>query len=425
MQKKQFGNSVVVALVLLNVVLWLIFPPPDSLPTSYTAQWIGEVMASSAMILMSITIFLANKPRFIEPYFGGLDQMYQTHKQVSMLAFFLLIGHFFVIPDSGELVVGKPLGMLAFAGIIVLVLLTIAPRVPLISRFLSLAYHKWRVSHKLLGLFFMLGLVHYLLVGTISKQTTPGLYMLLIVFMGILAYLYKQLIASRVRPYHEYVVEKVRRLNGTTVELSLNPVGEKVTFNAGQFLFVHFEGDAKLSEPHPFTVSSAPHEESLRLSIRASGDWTRYLTQALPAGTKAKIDGCYGMFNYKSGGKEQIWIAGGIGVTPFLSWLRDAGNQLDADVDFFYGVRGEADALFWDEFQAADHNQQNFRAHLQYSSQDGHLSADQIAQRSRGEVANKDIYMCGPISMVEGFRRCFKAMGVPANQIHYEEFNFR
>ncbi|MGB0389721.1 MAG: hypothetical protein ACPGWR_33290, partial [Ardenticatenaceae bacterium] len=86
MQNKGLGNAVVVGLVVLNVVLWLIFPPPDSLPTSYTAQWVGEVMASSAMILMSITIFLATKPRFAEPYFGGLDQMYQTHKQMSMLA---------------------------------------------------------------------------------------------------------------------------------------------------------------------------------------------------------------------------------------------------------------------------------------------------------------------------------------------------
>ena len=390
MQKKQLGNLVVVGLLLLNVLLWAIFPPPDSVPASYMAQFVGEVLASSAMILMATTIFLATKPRFLEPYFGGLDQMYQTHKQVAMLSFFLLVAHFFVIPDSGELVIGKPLGMLAFVGIIVLVFLTIAPRVPLISRFLSLAYHRWRVSHKLLGLFFILGLIHYLLVDTISKQTVPGLYMLIVVFIGILAYLYQQFIARRVRPYHDYAVEGVRRLNGTTVEVALKPLGDKVHFNAGQFLFVHFEGDSQLSEPHPFTVSSSPNEQNLRLSIKASGDWTRYLTQQLQAGTKAKVDGCYGMFNYKAGGKEQVWIAGGIGVTPFLSWARDLNGQLEVEVDFFYGVRGQADALFWHEFEALDNAHKNFRTHLQYSSQHGHLSADKIAEISGGSIANKD-----------------------------------
>jgi len=425
MPKKQLGNATIVAIVLLNVLLWLLFPPPDSLTTSYNLQFVGEVFASSAMILISITIFLSTKPRFLEAYFGGLDQMYQTHKQAAMLAFFLLIGHFFIIPDSGELVIGKPLGMLAFFGIVVLVFLTIAPRVPLISRFLRLPYHRWRVSHKLLGLFFMLGLVHYFLVGTISKQTVPGLYMLLFSFAGVFAYFYKQFVANRVRPHYDYVVENVRKLNGTTIEVTLTSQGEKVNFNAGQFLFVHFEGDHNLSEPHPFTVSSAPQEEKLRLSIRASGDWTRSLPKALTPGTPAKIDGCYGMFNYKTGGKEQIWIAGGIGVTPFLSWARDLNGQLDREVDFFYGVRSEADVLFWNEFQSIDNKQDNFRARLQYSSRDGHLSAKQVAQLSSGSIADKDIYMCGPIAMVEGFSNSFKKMGVPASQIHYEEFNFR
>lgn len=422
---KKTGNLVVFALLFINVLLWAIFPPPSSLPTSYIGQWMGEVLASSAMIMMAIAIFLSTKPRFVEPYFGGLDQMYQTHKQVAMLSFFCLLGHFFLIPDSGELVIGKPLGMVAFLGIVILVFLTIAPRVPLISRFLNLAYHRWRVSHKLLGLFFILGLIHYFLVNTISAQTLPGLYMLIVVFIGILAYFYQQFLAHRMRPYHDYVVSDLQQLNGTTVELTLQPVGEKVAFNAGQFLFVHFEGDDKLTEPHPFTVSSAPQEEALRLSIRASGDWTRYLAKGLQVGSKAKVDGCYGMFNYKTGGKEQVWIAGGIGVTPFLSWAREAKGQLEPDVDFFYGVRGQADALFWDEFEALDDANKNFRPHVQYSSRHGHLSAEQIAEITSGSITDKDIYMCGPISMTEGFAKSFKRMGVPAHQIHYEEFNFR
>ena len=65
------------------------------------------------------------------------------------------------------------------------------------------------------------------------------------------------------------------------------------------------------------------------------------------------MDGCHGRLNYKTGGEQQIWIAGGIGVTPFLSWVRDFDANSEFEIDFFYTVRSEADALFWDEFAAA------------------------------------------------------------------------
>ena len=425
MQKKQLGNLVIIVLTLLNVAIWLIFPPQDQLPTNDTLQFWGEITSSTAMILMAITFVLAARPRFLEPFFGGLDKMFQTHKQISMLAFLLLIVHFFVIPDSGELGIGKPLGMLAFLGIVVLVLITIAPRVPLISRFLNLAYHKWRLSHKLLGVFFVVGLVHYLLVDTVSKQTVPGTYMLLFSLIGIIAFIYRQFFSRMFEPYRNYTVEQVHHLNATCVELQLKPKGKKIHFDAGQFVYLYFKGGRELREPHPFTVSSSPQEEMLRLTIKGSGDWTRYLVNNLEAGTEAAVHGGFGMFNYKNGGKDQIWIAGGIGVTPFLSWIRDSNGQLPVNVDFYYGVHSQQDALFLNEFQTVTQQHDNFDLNVQYALQDGNLSAEQIIVKSNGSMADKHIFMCGPIGMMESFSRQFKQAGVPAQNIHFEEFNLR
>jgi len=425
MHKKQLGNLVIIVFTLLNILIWLLFPPTDQLPTNDALQFWGEITSSTAMILMAITFVLAARPRFLEPYFGGLDKMFQSHKQISMLSFLLLIVHFFVIPDSGELVAGKPLGMLSFFGIVILVLITVAPRVPLISRFLNLAYHKWRLSHKLLGVFFIVGLVHYLMVDTISKQTVPGTYMLLFSLIGIIAFIYRQFFSRMFEPYRDYVVEQVNHLNATCVELYLKPKGKKIHFEAGQFVYLYFKGGRELREPHPFTVSSSPQEDTLRLTIKGSGDWTRYLVNNLKVGTETAVHGGFGMFNYKNGGKDQIWIAGGIGVTPFLSWIRDLNGQLGTNVDFYYGVHSEKDALFLNEFEAVDQQFGNFKLNTQYALQDGHLSAEQIVSKSNGTIANKHIYMCGPIGMMESFSKQFKAAGVPAQNIHYEEFNLR
>jgi predicted ferric reductase len=88
---------------------------------------------------------------------------------------------------------------------------------------------------------------------------------------------------------------------------------------------VHFEGDRVLAEPHPFTVSSAPKEDHLRLSVKVSGDGTQYLYDHLKPGMLARVDGGYGMFNYKTGGKQQIWIAGGYWTDPIFEL--DSGFQ--------------------------------------------------------------------------------------------------
>ncbi len=172
-------------------------------------------------------------------------------------------------------------------------------------------------------------------------------------------------------------------------------------------------------------MSCSPNEETLRFSIKASGDWTRYLNSNLESGGSARVDGCYGRFNYKAGGPEQIWVAGGIGITPFMSWIRDFGDAPAADVDLFYTVRGEEDLLFHDEITSTDGAHDNFRYHHRVSSVDANLSVEQIAELCQGDVRNKHVYMCGPVGMMDAMERQFKRLGVPGRNIHYEEFNFR
>lgn len=108
-----------------------------------------------------------------------------------------------------------------------------------------------------------------------------------------------------------------------------------------------------MSEPHPFTISSSPKEKNLRFTIRIAGDYTQYLYNHLRPGVIAVVEGGYGMMDYRRGGKEQIWIAGGIGVTPFLSWIRDMPQESGHDIDFFYTVRTKDEALFLSEILEA------------------------------------------------------------------------
>jgi predicted ferric reductase len=221
------------------------------------------------------------------------------------------------------------------------------------------------------------------------------------------------------------VVEAVKHLNGNTTEVTLKPKNTRMSHNwAGQFLFVHFPGDKMLNESHPFTISSGSREQHIRLTIKACGDFTRHLFHNLEPGMDAVVDGAYGLFDYQRGGEKQIWIAGGIGITPFLSFLRDA-ETFRHQVDFYYTVRTREEGLFLDEIEAAARRHTSFHPHVRFSIESGSLRVDEILADVGGNVSGHHVYMCGPLGMVQAFAEQFRQAGVPDGHIHFEEFNFR
>jgi predicted ferric reductase len=131
------------------------------------------------------------------------------------------------------------------------------------------------------------------------------------------------------------------------------------------------------------------------------------------------------MFDYKTGGQKQIWVAGGIGVTPFLSFVRDLNGNLEHDVDFYYTVRHREEAIFVDEIEAAAKKNPRLKAHVRFSATDGSLTVDEIVKNAGQALSGHHVYMCGPLPMVQAFEKKFLEAGTPKGNIHYEEFNFR
>jgi predicted ferric reductase len=425
MRRNQLGNYVIAGLVLVHILLWLTFTPP---PTGYpdpSLQMLGEMLSSTGILLMACALVLSNKPRALEQYFGGLDKMYVTHKTVAIIAVILVVIHQMIIPKTGKSGPGLWLGWTAFFCIIVVVLITVGPRVPLLSRLTGFSYSGWRKIHRFMGVFFIFAVLHMLMVEPmILHSPVLRAWILTIEAIGIGAYLYKQFLWKRLRPYKEFTVEQINTLSGTTLEIRLKPKSGPLDHRAGQFTFVHFDGDPLFTEPHPFTISSSPKQDQVILSVKASGDWTQHLHVALKPGANAYLDGPFGMFNYKTGGQQQVWIAGGIGVTPFLSWLRDFNGHGDQQIDFFYTVAHPGEALFSDEIQRAAQMNARFRPHISASSQAGRLTVAKIVEAS-GPVLGKDVYLCGPIAMIQAFHDGLIKQGLPTSKIHFEEFNFR
>ncbi len=426
--QQALGGATIIGLTIVTIVLWFLFRPAGQ-PTS---RYLGEILGTTAIVLFACSLLLATKAPFLERFFGGLDRMYVWHRWSAIAGVALLFPHYLLVTSVNNTIkstLGNALGFVALFGLVLLLLWAIVPRLPAVGRHIRPNYQRWFTLHRLTGLFVIVALIHGILVDPVLRQAPVLLvWYIAVATIGTAAYLYQELLHPFIRRLwqYNYTVEAVNRLNQKTVEVILTPVAQPVSFVAGQFLFVRFGGGLGW-ERHPFTVSSAPQEASLRLSIKELGDATQRLIETLHSGIPARVGIAFGMFDYRRGGSQQVWIAGGIGITPFRSWIHafPPEQPLAFDIDLYYTVHNEDEALFLDEISTAATHYPTFHPHITYSKREGPLTMEQIVSSSRSPLSKKEVYMCGPESLIQHFRRAFRRQGVPLHHIHYEYFNFR
>jgi len=423
------GAALLVAVAVAYPALWLLARPSGE----PTGRFIGEVCGAEAVLLLSCSLVLATLLPPIERAFSGLDRVAIWHRRAATAAVLLLVPHVALVtspPDPYATALGHGLGDVALLGLLVVTVWALAPKLRAarwpgpIQRLARASYERWLTAHRLAGLFVAVAVVHGALVDPVLHRSTLLRVVFLVVGVtGVAAYLYRELLARFVIPIYDYTVAEVRRPNDSTIEVSLDPQGDPLRFRPGQFIALAFGGEGGWQR-HPFSVASAPSARRLEVSIRAAGDYTRDLHDTLQPGTPAKAAGPFGGFDYTRGGNDQIWIAGGIGITPFMSWIRSLDGSFDRNVDFYYSVAHESDALYLGEIQAAAAAHPTLHVHEVNAERDGFLTAEKAANgRPRG--ADVWVYMCGPPPMMKALAKGFRSLGIPPSRVRWEQFDIR
>jgi predicted ferric reductase len=203
----------------------------------------------------------------------------------------------------------------------------------------------------------------------------------------------------------------------------MSPTSGGIDHVAGQFAFLTFVSLGLPQQTHPFTIASAPNEEGLRFVIKNLGDFTAKLGE-LKAGDHVFVEGAYGTFNFKNmARKRQVWVAGGIGITPFLSMARSFEQSDGVEAHLFYSVADGAQAYGSEELtrlSAGLKGSLDFTLHD--SSKQGFISVEQIAKQVQN-VAECEVLLCGPKGMMKALEEQFIAAGVSKKHIQYEEFS--
>jgi predicted ferric reductase len=257
------------------------------------------------------------------------------------------------------------------------------------------------------------GLIHLYLLG-IDEPVTP----ILVASLALLAWRFVRLdwgVGA-----HPYVVRSVAHISANAVEVSLAPLGEPVKVQPGQFALVAFhsgQGFKGCGEFHPFSVSSIDGENAFRVAVKALGDCTRKI-QLIKPGVMTRVQGGFGRFLGGAVAAPQFWIAGGIGLTPFLSLLRS--GHLERSTTMIYLYRAEADAIFLDDLQDIARRLPHLT--LRLIATGGHTLDPATILGDADEVARGEFWLCGPPPMIETIRKYLHRRAIANRRLHFENF---
>ncbi len=201
---------------------------------------------------------------------------------------------------------------------------------------------------------------------------------------------------------------------------------ENFKINPGQFMLVRFLTKGIWWQTHPFSLSRLPDVKTLRLSIKNVGDFTS-LISTIKKNVAIYIDGPYGLFTKNLMTKRKaVLIAGGIGITPIRSLVEQLLKE-KISVILIYSNKTVDEIVFKNEFDALQ-KQYVFPIYYFLSQEQkngysfGRVDADKVMNLVK-DIKERDVFICGPIPMMDRLRGGLIRAGISKTQIHYEKFS--
>jgi predicted ferric reductase len=398
---------------------------------------VGEVTALAGTYAALLGVLFASRAPWLDQVFGS-DRLRSIHRWLGFLSVWAIGTHavtstlafsggslWQAIPTVVSLVDTVPgmLGALVGMGLFVLVAVT-----SMRAARRRVSYETWHGIHLYVYLAVAFGFLHQLTIGTdfVGDRLATAFWIALYAaaFMPLIVHrvawpLYTTL---RHRPYVKAVVREAADVfslyvGGTDLD--------RLAVRSGQFFVVRALTWADWRHGHPFSISAAPNGDYLRFTVREFGEGTKALASLAP-GTPLMLEGPYGaMHGARRTGRRLLLVAGGIGISPIRALAAGLGFR-PGDMDLVYRTRDPQDVALGDELRALA-DRRGIRLHLITGRRGdpgvGHdpLGPDAI-RRLVPDAAERDIYLCGPTSLMEHTRSALLALGADPARINLELF---
>ncbi len=218
------------------------------------------------------------------------------------------------------------------------------------------------------------------------------------------------------------VHEVVREVPGVVSIVLSGRHLDELHAESGQFFRWRFLTPETWGTANPFSLSAAPRPDRLRLTVKELGDASQLL-QSIDVGTWVVAEGPYGaMTAARRTRRGVLLVAGGVGITPMRALFESIPADPGKDLILLYRARDRASIVFRAELDAIAAAR---RAHVVYLlGDDRGLLGTSSLQRLVPDLAERDVYLCGPPGMADATRRALLDAGLPEARLHEERFAF-
>ena len=438
-------KTIIIGLLAIVGSAWYLDLVSTTFPANSALLWVSrqEGMYLTGLLsitFMSLAMLLATRPAWLEKPLGGLDRVYRLHKWVGILAIGFGASHW-LIKQSGGLIkslIGTAgrLPKIKYSGMLEVLrelaadmgepALYIALAMLVITLWRRFPYHIWRHLHRIMPVLYLMLALHASLLAPPAYWSQPvGLLLAAVLSIGVVSSIVVLAgLIGRRRQVNGSALAVKRE--GDVTELTCHLEEQWNNHRAGQFAFVTFDW---VEGAHPFTIASADRgNRTITFYIKALGNFTQNLAQRVRTGQKVKIEGPYGRFQLERHNPDshQIWVAGGIGVTPFLAWLESLqARPADArDADFHYCTQDREKDPFVGRLKALCAALPGIRLQV-HSAKHGDLLTAGSLKLAGGQRNKTEVWFCGPSGFADALKRGLKASWNGRLRFHQEAFELR
>ncbi|MER7003700.1 ferric reductase-like transmembrane domain-containing protein [Dactylosporangium sp. NPDC000555] len=404
------------------------------------ATSIGRLTGLLSADLLLVQVLLMARVPVIERAYGQ-DRLTRWHRLIGFASFNLMLAHIVLITvgytwtlhvslahQAWELLTGYPGMLLATAGAVALVLVTVTSIRAARRR---LRYESWHLLHLYAYLGVGLALPHQLWTGA-DFTTSPAARLYWWSAYGICAgavVVFRLGLPAWRTLRHRLEVDKVVAEAPGVYSIHLRGRGlRRLPARAGQFFQWRFLTGRGWSRAHPYSLSAAPGPDRLRITVKALGDGSRALAELRP-GTKVLIEGPYGRLTAERRTARCLtMIASGVGITPLRALLEELPYAA-GEATLLYRARADPDVLFRDELdRLADARGVRVLYLVGPRGDDGSwLPAGWGGETTAlGDIVpgirHHDVFVCGPDAWMRAVVRAARHAHVPDDRIHLEPF---
>ncbi len=391
---------------------------------------LGRLAGLYGALLMAFQLVLVARLPWLDRRIG-MDRLTSWHRWTGFGILFTLLAHVVFISfgyaessgmdpvsqlvDLAETVEGVLRAVVALAIIIVVGAVS--------GRYARrrLAYETWHFIHLYTYVAVVLAFTHQVAVGTsFTSSSAATTYWYGVWGVALTSVFLGRLVLPLWRNWrHQLRVTAVVPESDNVVSVYMTGRDlDRMPARAGQFFLWRFMTRDRWWQANPFSLSAAPDGRTLRLTAKAAGAGSASLRH-VKVGTRVFAEGPYGAFTALHRTRpESVLIAGGVGVTPIRALL----EELQGHAVVIYRVATDRDAVLYDELRDLAHARGSELHLVTGPAVPDKLAPGELA-RLVPDIADRDVFLCGPPPMMNAVLGSLRELDVPKPQIHFERFS--